>query len=66
MPRRLGHLVGELERGTLKIGVVPTGLNELEHNLQSKITKGLNAPSPDTAALLPDAQAMLVKFDEEP
>jgi len=35
MPRRLGHLVGELERGTLKIGVVPTGLNELEHNLRS-------------------------------
>jgi ubiquinone biosynthesis protein len=35
MPRRIGHLVGELERGTLRIGVVPTGLGELEHNLRS-------------------------------
>jgi predicted unusual protein kinase regulating ubiquinone biosynthesis (AarF/ABC1/UbiB family) len=35
MPRRISHLVGELERGSLRIGVVPTGLDELEHNLRS-------------------------------
>ncbi len=35
MPRRLGHLVGELERGTLTIGVVPTGLDDFEHNMRS-------------------------------
>jgi predicted unusual protein kinase regulating ubiquinone biosynthesis (AarF/ABC1/UbiB family) len=35
MPRRIGHLVGELERGTLKIGVVPTGLGEFEYNMRS-------------------------------
>ncbi len=35
MPRRVSHLVSELERGTLKVGVVPTGLTELESNLRS-------------------------------
>jgi hypothetical protein len=36
----------------------------LEHGFQARIEKGLAAPSPDFATLLPDAQAMLVKFDE--
>lgn len=36
----------------------------LEHVLQAKIEKGLGAASPDTATLLADAQAMLVKYDE--
>jgi ubiquinone biosynthesis protein len=35
MPRRLGHVLNELEQGTLKLGVVPTGLGELEANLRS-------------------------------
>jgi ubiquinone biosynthesis protein len=35
LPRRINHLVTELERGALKVGVVPTGLGELEHNLRS-------------------------------
>jgi ubiquinone biosynthesis protein len=35
MPRRIGHLVGELERGSLKIGIVPTGLDDFEHNMRS-------------------------------
>jgi ubiquinone biosynthesis protein len=35
LPRRLGHLVSELEQGTLTVGVVPTGLGELERNLRS-------------------------------
>jgi predicted unusual protein kinase regulating ubiquinone biosynthesis (AarF/ABC1/UbiB family) len=30
LPRSVGHLVSELERGTLTVGVVPTGLEELE------------------------------------
>ena len=35
LPGRVGNLVSELERGTLTVGVVPTGLDELEHNLRS-------------------------------
>jgi ubiquinone biosynthesis protein len=35
LPRSVGHLVSELEQGTLRIGIVPTGLDELEHNLRS-------------------------------
>jgi ubiquinone biosynthesis protein len=35
MPRRLGHVLSELEQGSLKVGVVPTGLGELEANLRS-------------------------------
>jgi len=35
LPRRVGHVVQELEQGTLTIGIVPTGLEELEHNLRS-------------------------------
>jgi ubiquinone biosynthesis protein len=35
LPGRVGHVVSELERGTLTVGVTPTGLEELEHNLRS-------------------------------
>jgi ubiquinone biosynthesis protein len=35
MPRRLGHVLSELEQGSLKVGIVPTGLGELEANLRS-------------------------------
>jgi ubiquinone biosynthesis protein len=35
VPRQVGHLISELERGTLTVGVVPTELDELEHNLRS-------------------------------
>jgi ubiquinone biosynthesis protein len=35
MPRRLGHVLNELEQGSLKVGVVPTGLDELGANLRS-------------------------------
>jgi hypothetical protein len=38
--------------------------DELEKNLQERITKGLAAPSPDVAALTADAQTMLAKYDE--
>lgn len=36
----------------------------IEHVFQARIEKALSAPNPDTAALLTDAQAMLVKYDE--
>jgi hypothetical protein len=35
MPRRIGHVLSELEQGSLKVGVTPTGLDELETNLRS-------------------------------
>ena len=35
LPRRLGHLVTELEQGSLTVGVVPTGLGEVEHTVRS-------------------------------
>jgi hypothetical protein len=38
--------------------------DELEHVFQARIEKALGAPSPDIAATLADAQAMLVKYDE--
>src|SRR5204862_7320339 len=38
--------------------------NDLEHNHQAKLTEGLNAPMPDVAAMLTEAQAMLAKYDE--
>jgi predicted lipoprotein len=36
----------------------------IETNYEARIMKGLDAPTPDLAALLADAQAMLAKFDE--
>jgi hypothetical protein len=36
----------------------------LEHQYQPKITKALEAASPDFAALAPEVQGMLAKFDE--
>jgi ubiquinone biosynthesis protein len=35
LPRRIGHVLTEIEQGGLKIGVQPTGLDELEANLRS-------------------------------
>jgi tetratricopeptide (TPR) repeat protein len=37
---------------------------DLEHNYQAKITKALESNTPDFAATLADAQAMLAKYDE--
>jgi hypothetical protein len=36
----------------------------IEVDLQAKVTKALEAANPDPAAILPDVQAMLGKFDE--
>jgi hypothetical protein len=35
MPRSLGQLVSKLEAGTLKVGVAPAELGDLEHVLRS-------------------------------
>jgi predicted unusual protein kinase regulating ubiquinone biosynthesis (AarF/ABC1/UbiB family) len=35
LPRRIGHVLTELEQGGLKVGVQPTGLDELEHHFRS-------------------------------
>jgi len=36
----------------------------LEHQYQARVTKALEAASPDFAAIAPDVQGMLAKFDE--
>jgi hypothetical protein len=38
--------------------------DNLEHGFQARIEKGLGAPNPDVAAMLSEAKAMLVKYDE--
>jgi hypothetical protein len=38
--------------------------DELERNLQAKITEGLKAPSPDLGTLTSQAQTMLAKYDD--
>jgi hypothetical protein len=38
--------------------------NDLEHNYQERITKGLNEPNPNVPSLTADAKAMLAKYDE--
>jgi predicted unusual protein kinase regulating ubiquinone biosynthesis (AarF/ABC1/UbiB family) len=58
MPRRLGHVLTELEQGALKIGIVPTGLEELESNLRS-IANRLGASIVIGAILL--ASALLAR-----
>ena len=35
MPRQVGHVLSELEQGSLKVGIVPVGLGELQANLRS-------------------------------
>jgi ubiquinone biosynthesis protein len=58
LPRRLAHVLTELERGTFAVGVVPTGLGELEHNLRS-IANRIGAAMIVGALLL--ASALLVR-----
>jgi hypothetical protein len=42
----------------------PDLYKELELTLQARITEALNAASPNFAALVPDVQAMIAKYDE--
>jgi ubiquinone biosynthesis protein len=61
LPRRLAHVVSELEQGTLTVGVVPTGLGELEHNLRS-IANRMGAAIIVSALLL--ASSLLVRVHD--
>jgi predicted unusual protein kinase regulating ubiquinone biosynthesis (AarF/ABC1/UbiB family) len=61
LPGRIGHVVSELERGTLKVGVHPTGLDELEHNLRS-IANRIGAAMIVGALLL--SSSLLVRSDK--
>jgi hypothetical protein len=61
MPRRVGHLVTELERGSLTIGVQPTGLDELGANLRS-IANRVGAAIIVSALLL--ASSLLVRVHD--
>ena len=38
--------------------------NDIEHNWQTKVTEAVNKPNADATAILPDAKAMLAKYDE--
>jgi ubiquinone biosynthesis protein len=58
MPRRLGHVLSELEQGSLKIGIVPTGLSELQATLQS-VANRIGASIVVSALLL--ASALLAR-----
>ena len=57
----MGQLVSQLETGTFKVGVVPTGLQELEDNLRS-IANRVGAAIIIAALLL--ASALLVRVHE--
>lgn len=59
LPRRLGHLVSELEQGSLTVGIIPTGLDELEHHLRS-IANRMGAAIILAALLL--ASSLLVRL----
>jgi ubiquinone biosynthesis protein len=61
LPRQLSHVVTELERGTLTVGVVPTGLAELEHHLRS-IANRMGAAIIVSALLL--ASSLLVRVHD--
>jgi predicted unusual protein kinase regulating ubiquinone biosynthesis (AarF/ABC1/UbiB family) len=61
LPGRVGHVVSELERGTLTIGIHPTGLDELEHNLRS-IANRIGAAMIVGALLL--ASSLLVRSEK--
>jgi predicted unusual protein kinase regulating ubiquinone biosynthesis (AarF/ABC1/UbiB family) len=39
LPRRVGHVVERLETGTLKVGIVPTDLDDLEHLVRSSANR---------------------------
>jgi ubiquinone biosynthesis protein len=61
LPGRVGHVVSELEQGTLTVGVHPTGLDELEHNLRS-IANRIGAAMIVGALLL--SSSLLVRSDK--
>ncbi len=61
MPRRMGQLVSRLESGTLRVGIQPTGLNELEHVVRSAANR-LGAAIIIAALLV--ASALMARVNE--
>ena len=61
LPRRVGQLATRLETGTLKIGIQPTGLDELEHVARSSANR-LGAAMIISALLI--ASALMARVDE--
>jgi ubiquinone biosynthesis protein len=61
MPRRLSQLASRLERGTLKIGIVPSELHDLEHVIRSAANR-LGAAMIISALLL--ASALMARVND--
>ena len=61
MPRRLGQLATRLETGTLKVGIQPTGLEELEHVARS-VANRLGAAMIISALLV--ASALMARVND--
>jgi predicted unusual protein kinase regulating ubiquinone biosynthesis (AarF/ABC1/UbiB family) len=61
MPRRVGHLVERLETGTMKVGIAPTDLGDLERVVRSAANRMGSAII--VAALL-IASALLARVDD--
>jgi predicted unusual protein kinase regulating ubiquinone biosynthesis (AarF/ABC1/UbiB family) len=61
LPRRVGQLAGRLETGTIKIGIQPTGLDELEHVARS-VANRLGAAIIISALLV--ASALMARVNE--
>lgn len=61
MPRRVGQLVSRLEHGTLRLGIEPTGLDELEHLARSTANR-LGAAIIIAALLV--ASALMARVNE--
>ena len=61
MPRRVSQLVGRLEQGTLKVGIQPTGLDELEHVARSTANR-LGAAMIISALLI--SSALMARVNE--
>ena len=61
LPRRLGQLASRLETGTLKVGIQPTGLHELEHVARS-VANRLGAAMIISALLV--ASALMARVND--
>lgn len=61
LPRRVGQLASRLETGTLKVGIEPTGLDELEHVARS-VANRLGAAMIISALLI--ASALMARVND--
>jgi ubiquinone biosynthesis protein len=61
LPRRIGRLASRLETGTLKVGIQPTGLEELEHVARS-VANRLGAAMIISALLV--ASALMARVND--